>query len=323
MPEHESVVLDPAARAIADATANPPYAYDLGPAGYRERMAAIQSGDEGKPDVEIVDRTVPVGGPGPSRPLPVRIVRPRDAVGDLPVILHLHGGGWISGSTLTHDRLIRELAVRTPAAVVFPSYSLSPEAKYPMALHECHEIAAWIAREGRAHGLDGRRIAVSGDSAGGNLAAALTLFARRRGGPRFVYQALFYPVLDTNFDTGSYRAFAEGHFLRRDVMRWYWEQYLDHAEQCAEITAAPLRAAAADLAGLPPALVITAEADVLRDEGEAYARALRAAGVPVTAVRYQGTIHAFMMFNDLFDSAATRAAVEQAAAACRAAFAVD
>ncbi|MEN3264609.1 alpha/beta hydrolase [Pseudonocardia sp.] len=311
-PEFEPVVLEPAAQAIAEATANPPYAYDLGPAGYRDRMAQIQSGDIAAPEASIEDISIPVGDP-PCR-LPVRIVRPKGVTGILPVIVHLHGGGWMSGTAHTHDRLIRELAIGAGAAVVFPEYTLSPEAKYPTALEECYAVAAWVARHGADQNLDPHRIAISGDSAGGNLAAAVTLLAKRRGGPRFVRQVLFYPVLDANFDTASYQSFAEGYFLRRDVMRWYWDLYIERGEQRTEITASPLRAGVEALAGLPPALIITAEVDVLRDEGEAYARKLRHAGVPATAVRYQGTIHAFVMFNSLYATQATQAAVAQASA---------
>jgi acetyl esterase/lipase len=318
-PKSEPVVLEPAAQAMAQATANPPYAYDLGPAGYRDRMAKIQSGGVAGPEADIEDITIPVGDP-PYR-LAVRIARPKGSTRALPVIVHLHGGGWISGSTHTHDRLIRELATEAGAAVVFPEYSLSPEAKYPTALEECYAVADWVARHGAERDLDPHRLAISGDSAGGNIAAAVTLLAKRRGGPRFVRQVLFYPVLDANFDTGSYQSFAEGYFLRRDVMQWYWDLYVEHAEQRAEITASPLRAGPDELAGLPPTLIITAEVDVLRDEGEAFARKLRRAGVPATAVRYQGTIHAFVMFNTLYDTEATQAAVAQASAVLRRSFA--
>jgi acetyl esterase/lipase len=314
----EPVVLEPLARAVAEETANPPYAYDLGPAGYRDRMASIQSGDAGGPEADVDDLTLSVGDP--AHLVGVRVVRPKGTTGALPAIVYLHGGGWISGGAHTHDRLVRELAAGTGAAVVFPDYSLSPEARYPTAVEECHAVAAWVASHGADHGLDPRRVAIGGDSAGGNLAAAVTLLAKRRGGPGFACQVLLYPVLDADFDTESYQAFAEGHFLRRDVMRWYWDLYLDDRERRAEVTASPLRAGLDELAGLPPALVITAEADVLRDEGEAYARKLRRAGVPVVATRYQGTIHAFMMFNRLHASPTTQAAVGQVCATLRRSF---
>jgi acetyl esterase/lipase len=206
---------------------------------------------------------------------------------------------------------VRELAVGTGAAVVFPEYSRSPEARYPQAIEECWTAAAWVAA-GEAAGLDGSRMAIAGDSVGGNLAIALTLLAKQRGGVAFRQQVLFYPVTDANFDTGSYLQFAEGYFLRRDAMQWFWDQYTTDPAQRAEITASPLRASLDELAGLPPALVITGEADVLRDEGEAYAAKLRAAGVSVTAARYQGIIHDFVMLNALRGTHAASAAIAQA-----------
>jgi acetyl esterase/lipase len=215
---------------------------------------------------------------------------------------------------------VRELAVGTGAAVVFPEYDLSPEARYPVAIEQNYTVAQWIVTDGVHHQLDATRIAVAGDSVGGNMTAALTLMAKDRGDVPLTAQVLFYPVTDAAFDTGSYRQFAEGYFLRRDAMRWFWDQYTTDEAQRAEITASPLRATTEQLAGLPPALVITAEADVLRDEGEAYAGKLREAGVPVTAVRYQGIIHDFVMLNALADTHAARAAISQAVATLRTAF---
>ncbi len=180
-----------------------------------------------------------------------------------------------------------------------------------MAIEQIYVVLKWIASDGAAHDLDPGRIAVAGDSVGGNMAAAVTLMARQRGGPRLAGQLLYYPVTDASFDTGSYHQFATGYWLRRDAMQWFWDQYTTDQAQRAEITASPLRATAADLAGLPPALVINGEADVLRDEGEAYAAHLRAAGVPVTSVRYNGTIHDFVMLNALRDTHAARAATAQ------------
>ncbi|MEJ3744582.1 alpha/beta hydrolase [Actinomycetes bacterium KLBMP 9797] len=308
------VVLEPAAREFAAATANPPYLFDLGPVAGREVVDQVQSGEIAKPEVTIEDVTVP-GGPTGS--VSVRIVRPAGRSGTLPVILYIHGAGWVFGNAHTHDRLIRELAVGAGAAVVFPHYSLSPEAPYPTAIEESFAVATWLAGQGRHSGLDPERIAVAGDSVGGNMSAALTLLAKERGGVSFVQQVLFYPVTDASFDTPSYDQFAEGYFLRRDAMRWFWDQYTTDPAQRAEITASPLRASVEQLTGLPPALVITAEADVLRDEGEAYANKLRQAGVPVTAVRYQGIIHDFVMLNALRGTYAAEAAINQAVATLR------
>lgn len=181
-----------------------------------------------------------------------------------------------------------------------------------MAIEQIHTAARWVVEHGAGHGLDASRMAVAGDSVGGNMAIALTLMAEQDGAIGLAAQVLFYPVTDAAFDTGSYRQFAEGYFLRRDGMRWFWDQYTTDPDQRAQITASPLRAGTDQLASLPPALVITAEADVLRDEGEAYADKLRAAGVAVTAVRYQGIIHDFVMLNALRDTHAAEGAIRQA-----------
>jgi len=217
---------------------------------------------------------------------------------------------------------VRELAVGAGAAVVFPEYRLSPEAKYPTAIEECYSVVKWVAEHGREHGMDPERLAVAGDSVGGNMTAAVTLLSRERGGPVIQFQLLFYPVTDAAFDTVSYHQFAEGYYLRRDAMMWFWDQYTRNPGERREITASPLRASTEQLQGLPPALVITAEADVLRDEGEAYANKLREAGVRVTSARFQGTIHDFVMLNALAHTAAARGAIALATAWLREGFSV-
>ncbi|MEV7094994.1 alpha/beta hydrolase [Amycolatopsis sp. NPDC051045] len=306
----ENPVLETAAQEFADATSKPPFLYDLGPAEGRKTVDAVQAGDGvARPDADVTDLTIP-GGPGGE--VSVRIVRPKGAAAPLPAVLYTHGAGWVFGNAHTHDRLIRELAVRADAAVVFPNYSLSPEARYPTAIEEIYATLEWIAAAGAEHGIDPGRIAVAGDSVGGNMTAAITLMAKQRGGPALAAQLLFYPVTDAGFDTPSYEQFAEGYFLSREGMHWFWDQYTTDPAQRAEITASPLRASLEQLAGLPPALVIVGEADVLRDEGEAYAAKLRAAGVPTTAVRYQGIIHDFVMLDALRDTHAARAATRQA-----------
>jgi acetyl esterase/lipase len=239
-------------------------------------------------------------------------MRLKDADRSLPIILYTHGAGWVFGNSHTHDRLIRELVVGTGAALVFPNYILSPEARYPTAIEEIYAVLEWIAQHGAAHSLDGSRIAVAGDSVGGNMPAAITLMAKQRSGPQLAAQVLFYPVTDASFDTGSYHQFAEGYFLRRDAMQWFWDQYTTDEHQRSEITALPLRATTDQLADLPKALVITGEADVLRDEGEAYGRKLRAAGVDVTATRYEGIIHDFVMLNALRETNAAQNAITEA-----------
>ncbi|MFH8342459.1 alpha/beta hydrolase [Streptomyces sp. AM6-12] len=302
-------VLEPAAAEFAAATAKPPFLFDLPPAEGRKAVDEVQSGDIGKPAVD--EEWITVSG-GPTGSVRARIVRPPGASGSLPVILYVHGAGWVFGNAHTHDRLVRELAVGAQAAVVFPEYDLSPEARYPVAIEQNYTVARWVVEQGATKDLDGSRLAVAGDSVGGNMSAALTLMAKERGGPALVQQVLFYPVTDANFDTPSYHQFATGYFLRRDGMQWFWDQYTTDASDRARITASPLRATTEQLSGLPPALVITGEADVLRDEGEAYASKLRAAGVPVTAVRFQGIIHDFVMLNALRDTHAARAAIDLA-----------
>ncbi|MFG2749083.1 alpha/beta hydrolase [Streptomyces xanthophaeus] len=312
-------VLEPAAQAFADATAQPPFLYQIPVADGRKAVDDVQSG-EGVTLPAVDEEWVTVQG-GPTGEVRTRIVRPRGAVGPLPVILYIHGAGWVFGNARTHDRLVRKLAVGAGAAVVFPEYDLSPEARYPVAIEQNYAVAQWVAREGHHKDLDGARTAVAGDSVGGNMSAALTLMAKQRGDVRFLHQVLFYPVTDAAFDTGSYRQFAEGYFLRREAMQWFWDQYTTDAAQRAEVTASPLRATTEQLTGLPPALVVTAEADVLRDEGEAYAAKLRAAGVPVISLRVLGTIHDFVMLDPLRETHAAALAIGLAADTLRKALA--
>jgi acetyl esterase len=306
-----TIQLESEAQAFAQATANPPYLFDLGPARGRPVVDEVQAGPVDKLPVEFEDRTI---AGGPSGQVSVRIVRPPHVPAPLPPLVYLHGAGWVFGNAHTHDRLIRELAVGAQAAVVFPNYSLSPEAKYPTAIEENYAVVQWVAAHGPAHGLDPARLAVAGDSVGGNMTAAVTLMAKARGGPHIHQQLLFYPVTDASFDTESYHQFATGYFLRRDAMMWFWDQYTSDPRERAQSTASPLRATTEELRGLPPTLIITAEADVLRDEGEAYANKLRQAGVRTTAVRFQGIIHDFVMLNALATTAAARGAIALATA---------
>jgi acetyl esterase len=312
------IQLEPEVRAFASHMANPPFLFELGPEKGRTALDEVQQVDTAsKLSVTIEDRTIEGS---PSGQVSIQILRPPHSPAKLPVILYIHGSGWVFGNKHTHDRVIRELAVRVGAAVVFPNYSLSPEAKYPTALEECYAVAKWIAGAGVEYGLDTDYLMIAGDSTGGNLAAALTLLAKERGGPVIQRQVLFYPVTDASFDTGSYHQFAQGYFLRKDAMKWYWEQYTMSPIERNEISASPLRASIAQLKGLPQALIITAEADVVRDEGEAYANKLREAGVRVTAVCFQGTIHDFVMLNTLANTAAARGALMLATAWLREGF---
>jgi acetyl esterase/lipase len=302
------VVLEPASQEFCDATSTPPFIFELTPAEARKVLDDVQAAPIDKLPVDERWITVPaeVGD------VRVRIVRPPDVTGTLPAILYMHGGGWVLGNAHTHDRLVRELAVGTGAAVVFVEYDRSPEAHYPVAIEQGYATAQWIVREGAANGLDPERIAVAGDSVGGGMTAALALMANERGDVRFVQQSMYYPVTDAAMDTGSYEQFAEGYFLYAKGMAWFWDAYLPDLERRSEPYASPLRASDEQLAGLPPAFLIVDEADVLRDEGEAYAARLRAAGVPITTVRYDGITHDFMMLTPLSNTRATRAAISQA-----------
>lgn len=239
----------------------------------------------------------------------VRFVRPEGNTDKLPVIFYIHGAGWVFGSAQTHDKLIRELAVRTNSVVVFPEYSRSPEAKYPTAIEQSYAVLQKLSELAESKGLDLSELAVAGDSVGGNMATVMTILTKERQGLPIQKQLLFYPVTDANFTTDSYQEFAENYFLTKEGMKWFWDQYTTDDSERSEITASPLRATSEELADLPPALILTGEADVLRDEGEAYARKLRDAGVAVTQVRFQGMIHDFVMVNSLDQTNATRAAM--------------
>lgn len=314
MNEH---ILELEAQSIADATSKPPYLYELGPEGARKVLDDIQSAPIDKPDVDESWIVVPaeVGD------VRVRIVRPAGATDPAPTVLYIHGGGWVFGNAMTHDRLVRELAVGADAAIVFVEYDRSPEARYPVAIEQAYAAARWITEHGAQNGLDADRLAVAGDSVGGNMAAVMTILAKQRGDVAFIHQSLYYPVTDAGQDTDSYHEFADGPFLTAKGMAWFWDAYLPDVAKRSEITVSPLRATIEDLRGLPEAFIIVDENDVLRDEGEAYGRKLTAAGVRTTSVRYNGIIHDFMMLNPVRPTAATTAAVEQAIHVLRKAFA--
>ncbi|MGV9623222.1 alpha/beta hydrolase [Streptomyces tendae] len=311
--------LEPAAQDFANATAKPPLLYELGVEGARKLLDDVQSGPVEKPDVDEKWITVPaeVGD------VRVRILKPAGTTGVLPVILYVHGGGWILGNAGTHDRLVRELAVGAEAAAVFVEYDRSPEAKYPVAIEQAYATAQWVTTKGADEGLDGSRMVVAGDSVGGNMSAALTHMAKRRGDVTFLHQSLYYPVTDAGQDTESYRVFARGPHLTAKAMEWFWNAYAPNPAERDQITASPLRATLEDLQGLPPAFVVVDENDVLRDEGEAYARKLIQAGVPTTSVRYNASLHDFMMLNPVRGTQASTAAIEQAVHVLRKALGTD
>jgi acetyl esterase len=270
-----------------------------------------------KADVSLLDREIEISR---GRCVPVRIARPPKHRDYLPAVIYFHGGGWIVNDRETHDRLIREIAVRAEAAVIFVEYSRSPEAHFPVAIEEAYGVTLRVAEYGWELGVDPEKIAVMGDSAGGNMATVVAMLVKQRGGPRICAQVLLHPTTDCNFETGSYRQFGSGYFLTKKDMEWYWSQYAPDERLRVEPTASPLKATLDQLAGLPPALIITAECDVVRDEAEAYARQLAQAGVPVTATRYLGTIHGFTFLNILAETPAASAAIAQAVDMLRHAF---
>ncbi|MDH0626143.1 alpha/beta hydrolase [Pseudomonas mosselii] len=263
--------------------------------------------------IRVERRTIQADG----QPLEIRVVRPEGAKGELPVFMFFHGGGWVLGDYPTHERLIRDLVVGSGAAAVYVDYTPSPEAKFPTAINQAYAATRWVAEHGKEIGVDGSRLAVAGNSVGGNMAAVVAIKAKEAGTPKLRFQALLWPVTDANFNNASYNQFAEGHFLTRNMMQWFWNNYTTDPRQRDDIHASPLRASLEQLKGLPPALVQTAEMDVLRDEGEAYARKLDAAGVPVTAVRYNGLIHDYGLLNVLSTVPSVRSAMDQAAQALK------
>jgi acetyl esterase len=309
-------VLESAAQEFVNATSALPLLYELGPDAAREILDQVQAAPIDQPEVDAKWVTVPceVGD------VRIRIVKPVGATGILPTVLYMHGGGWILGNAGTHDRLVRELAVGVNAAVVFVEYDRSPEVGYPIALEQGYAAAQWINHHWLAEGLDPALLAVAGDSTGANMSAALAILAEHRGDVRFVHQSLWYPVTDAGQDTDSYRKFADAPYLTAKTMAWFWDAYLPDEAKRAHVTASPLRASTGELAGLPETLIIVGENDVLRDEGEAYGRKLTEAGVRTTTVRYNGTIHDFMMLNPLRRTAAATGAIDQAIHALRQAF---
>jgi len=267
------------------------------------------------PPTDVEDLTLPVG---PLGRVAVRIVRPKGSLGPVPAVMYFHGGGWVFCDRNTHDRLLRDLARAANVAIVFVDYSRSPEVRYPIANEEAYAATKWVAENGQDIGVDPTALALVGDSAGGNMATVVCMRAKERGGPEIKLQVLFCPTVDAAFDTPSYGQFGAGYSLDREFMKWFWNQYVPDPVVRSEATASPLRASLGQLRGIPPAVIITAECDVLRDEGEAYARKLIQAGVEATATRYLGTVHDFMVQNPLANTSATRAAVAQTRAALRA-----
>ncbi len=260
--------------------------------------------------ITVTEKTIQTDG----QSIHINIVKPANTKGILPVFMFFHGGGWVLGDFPTHERFVRDLVVASGAAAVFVNYTPSPEAHYPVAINQAYAATKWVAEHGAEIGVDGKRLAVAGNSVGGNMAAVVSLMAKDKKGPEIKLQVLFWPVTDASFETESYNKFATGRFLSKKMMIWFWDNYTTDPNERNQIYASPLRATSAQLKGLPPALVQTDENDVLRDEGEAYARKLDEAGVPVTAIRYNGMIHDWGLLNPLATVPATRSAMLQAAA---------
>ncbi|HTE23917.1 alpha/beta hydrolase [Flavitalea sp.] len=245
--------------------------------------------------------------------LKIHITKPIGAGPGAPVFIFIHGGGWVLGDYPTHRRLVRDLVVESGADAVFPDYTPSPEARYPTAINQIYATIKWVSGHGDEIGVNGKNLAVVGNSVGGNMTASVVLMAKEKDGPSIKLQVLLWPVTDADFETGSYKELGEGRFLSRNMMIWFWDNYLPDKNARKEIYASPLQATLEQLKGLPPALVQTAENDVLRDEGEAYARKLNEAGVAVTLTRYGGLIHDYGLLNPIAETPAIKTALLQAA----------
>ena len=264
-------------------------------------------------DIEESEKTITQDGVD----VRVHIVKPKGVGSNAPVFIYIHGGGWVLGDYPTHRRLVRDLVIASGAVAVFPDYTPSPEAQYPVAINQIYAATKWVSENGSLIGVDGKNLAVVGNSVGGNMTAAVVLMAKAKGGPAIKLQVMLWPVTDANFETGSYLQLGEGRFLTRKMMIWFWDNYCPDEKKRKEIYASPLQATLEQLKGLPPALVQTAENDVLRDEGEAYARKLDEAGVPVTLTRYGGLIHDYGLLNPLAGVPAVQTALLQAGAVIR------
>jgi Esterase/lipase len=309
MTDQKKPVLEPKTQAFIDAVnaqGGKPL-YELSYADARQVLEDAQAVPVKKLPADIEDKVLPVG---PTGEVSVTIYRPKDARGLLPVVMYFHGGGWILGSKRTHDRLVRELVNGTQAAFVFVNYTPSPEAQFPVPTEQAYAATKYIAEHGKEFGLDSSRLAVIGDSVGGNMAAVVTLLAKDRQGPAISYQVLLYPVTDADTNTGSYLEFANGPWLTKAAMEWFWDAYAPNQADRQKSEASPLAATLDQLRGLPPTLIVVDENDVLRDEGEAYAKKLIQSGVDVTALRVLATFHDFAMLNGLADTPATRIAVQ-------------
>ncbi len=289
--------------------------YTLSPDGARDFLDSLQIETHKEIDADVADINVPAQD---TQDIEVRVVRPKNSTEKLPVILYIHGGGWVMGGKESFDMLIRKLAVCTDSAVFFPEYSLSPEAQYPQALNEISRVLEYIYNNAKELNIDNTKIAIAGDSAGGNMATVTALAVKKalqkqkENKPDIIFECLFYPVTNADMDTKSYDSFKDGPWLSKKAMEWFFEAYVPEKKLRDDATVSPLKASEEELALLPPTLIITDENDVLRDEGEAYARKLDSAGVDVLNVRINGTIHDFVMLNALSDTFAAKGALDLA-----------
>lgn len=304
-------IIEPVTQKFLDAinSLGGPQIYEVSVTEARNILWKVQDINAPTLPADIYDYTIPVGPKGETK---IRIVRPINNESKLPVVMYFHGGGWILGDKNIYDRLVREISNGVQAAVVFVDYDRSPESQYPIAIEEAYAATKYIAGKGNDFNVNPSKLAVMGDSVGGNMATIVSILAKERGGVNIDYQVLFYPVTDANFETESYKEFANGYWLSSEAMKWFWNAYLPDENERKKHTISPLQASIEQLKGLPPALVITNECDVLRDEGEAYAHKLIEAGVEATSIRLLGTIHDCIMLNALTNTPAVRAAIELA-----------
>lgn len=283
---------------------------ELSPADARQVLDGAQKSVEvDYSGIEETEKTITQDGVT----IKIHIVKPINAKADVPVFMFFHGGGWVLGDYPTHRRLVRDLVVNSGVAAVFPDYTPSPEAHYPVAVNQGYAATKWVAAHGKEIGVNGKKLAVVGNSVGGNMAAVVALMANDKKGPEIKLQVLLWPVTDADFSRPSYQAFGEGRFLTTSLMKWMWDNYTSNLNQRKEKYASPINTSLNELKGLPPALVQTAENDILRDEGEAYARKMSEAGVQVTLTRYQGMIHDYGLLNPIANVPAVQIALLQAA----------
>ncbi len=289
----------------------PPELEKLTPEEARQVLVDAQSGVEvDYSGIEESEKTINADG----YEILLNIVRPAGADEKLPVFMFIHGGGWVLGDYPTHKRMVRDLVVLSGFAAVFVNYTRTPEAVYPQQINEIYAATKWVAENGDEINVDGKNMAVVGNSVGGNMTAVTALKAKEEGTPEIKLQILMWAIVDADFETESYREFGEKRFLSTPLMKWMYDMYIPEPEKRREIYASPLQATVEQLKGLPPAFVITGESDVLRDEGEAYGRKLDEAGVKVSTVRYNGMIHDFGLLNGLAELPPTRSMFEHAAA---------